>query len=219
MRCTECLLLLIVVHLCCEQTVWSQNQAASTGGKRADKTMVQIGIGPKGPIMMKRPPVRSGPTKLDLPEKNNSLWNRYYEAGEDAIVTRHDPTLAKQYYMASLAELEKHPQTKGSDMFLSVRLSALESGLENAYPSDWSKQRGKSEDVMKQRKEQVDVYSRIARINEYYAPPDDLLRIKAKERYVTVRQAYEKALAATKSSTQTESSKTESSDLKESASK
>jgi hypothetical protein len=173
--------------------------------------MVQIGIGPKGPIMMKRPPVH-GPTKLDLPEKNNSLWYRYYEAGEDAAVTRHDPTLAKKYYMASLTELEKHPQAKGSDMFLSVRLSALESGLENAYPGDWTKQRGKSEDLMKQRKEQVDVYSRIARINEYYAPPDDLLRIKAKERYETVRQAYEKALAAMKSPTQTES-KTESTAL------
>lgn len=151
----------------------------------------------KAAIPVGRP---SAPQKLDLPADNGSLWYRYYQAGEDAAIAHHDPQLAKRYYLASLAELEKHPQPKHSDMFLSIRLSALEKGLMDGYPGDWSTYKGARDDKMKLLKEQVDVYYRIARINAYYAPPDDLFRTKAEERYVKSKAEYEKSLKEDKSS-------------------
>ncbi len=133
--------------------------------------------------------------KLTLPIADGSLWVRYYQAGEDASVKHHDAELAKKYWMASLAELEKHPPAKGSDIFLSVKLSALEAGLMNSYPADWSKQSGNADEIMAKRKEQVDTLLRIARVNEYFAPKDDLLRTRSKERYEIAQRAYDKALA------------------------
>jgi hypothetical protein len=215
MRSALGLPLLIVVSLSLAQSAFSQNQSAP---QRANQPKSPAGRARGGPVATTAPQ-KVGKTKLDqtLPMPNNSLWCRYYSAGEDASI-KNDEALAKKYYMASLAELEKHPQTKGSDIFMSVRLSALESALMEGYPHDWSKEEEKNPaHVMDERKEQVNVYQRIARINEYYAPPEDLLRIKAKERYETVRKDYEKALAASKSgSSKTDSSESES---KEAASK
>lgn len=172
---------------------------------------IPIGVGPGGaPITITRPKMVIPPQKLNLPIVDNSLWFRYYQAGEDASLTQHDPDLAKRYWMAAIAELEKHPPAKGADMFLSVRLSALDKGLMDSYPADWSKQTGDSDEIMKQRKEQVETLSRIARINEYFAPPDDLLRTKSKERYEIAKQAYEKALAQMKEKQNREAKETNS---------
>jgi len=173
--------------------------------------IIPIGVRSDGkPITITRKKVVIPPQKLNLPIADNSLWFRYYQAGEDASLTQHDPDLAKKYWMAAISELEKHPPAKGADMFLSVRLSALDKGLMDSYPSDWSKQTGDSDEIMKQRKEQVDTLSRIARINEYFAPPDDLLRTKSKERYEIAKQAYEKALAQMKQKETKETKETSS---------
>src|ERR1700677_943084 len=44
--------------------------------------------------------------KLSLPIPDNSLWLRYYQAGEDASLTQHDAGLAKKYWMAAKAGLD-----------------------------------------------------------------------------------------------------------------
>ncbi len=137
--------------------------------------------------------------KLKLPFPDSSLWFRYYQAGEDASLAKHDD-VAKKYWMASLAELEKHPPAKDSDTFLSVKLSALEAGLMNLYPNDWSKEKGDRTEILEKRKEHVALLSRIANINTFYAPPNDLFRTKANERYATAKQAYDKAVAEAKQS-------------------
>lgn len=171
-------------------------QPAQTSVSASD--MVPIGVGPNGrQVMIKKSPPH-GPVKLKLPFGDNSLWFRYYQAGEDASITHHDNDLAKKYWMASLAELEKHPPAKGSDTFLSVKLSALEAGLMNLYPEDWSKEKGESDAILAKRKEHVELLSRIARINTFYAPKDDLFRTKADERYAAAKQSYDQAVAEAK---------------------
>jgi hypothetical protein len=181
--------LLLVCSICCAfPGAYSQNVV----GSQADSKDGQQ----KTPTKSAATVVSKPRFKLDLPD-SGALWYRYYQAGEDAAITKHDEALAKKYYLAALAEIEQHPPVKGADMFLGPKLSALEVGLMDEYPKDWSRQ-GDSEEVMTLRKEQVDVYERIARINEYFAPPDDLLRIKAKERYENLKKDYEKALAVAK---------------------
>lgn len=66
--------------------------------------------------------------------------------------------------------------------------------------ADWSKRAGDADEIMNERKEQVDTLLRIARINEHFAPKDDLLCIKSKERYEVAQKAYDKALAAAEAS-------------------
>ncbi|MGH9551390.1 MAG: hypothetical protein ACRD3W_18540, partial [Terriglobales bacterium] len=133
--------------------------------------------------------------KADLPA-DYSLWYRYYQAGEDAMLTHNDLDLAKKYYLASLGELEKHPPVPGQDMWLKVKLSGLEYGLMHSYPKTWPAiDTGNSQDVVKLRKDQMDVYYRIARLNDRYAEADDLLRVRAIERYNKAKKEYSKALA------------------------
>jgi hypothetical protein len=134
-----------------------------------------------------------GPLKLNLPEPDSSLWFRYYQAGEDASITRHDQALAKRYWLAALSEIEKKPPSR-SDIFLSIKLSALEQGLEDLYPKDWSKEKGDPEKVMKLQAEQVDTLARIAHVNNNIVPHGDLLYTKSEERYQQARADYEKAL-------------------------
>lgn len=170
---------------------------------------VKVGTDEKGhPIVVQKAPDR-GPQKLKLPFGDNSLWFRYYQAGEDASITRHDNDLAKKYWLASLAELEKHPVAKGSDTFLSVKLSALEAGLMKLYPEDWSKEKGDTAATLAKRKENVELLQRMATINTYYAPKDDLFRIKANERYAIAKQSYDKAVAEAKRSPSAPKTETE----------
>jgi hypothetical protein len=103
--------------------------------------------------------------------------------------------LAKKYWFAALSEIEKNPPPR-SDMFLSVKLSALEQGLMNLYPKDWSKEKVDSQDVMKLRQEQVNILARIARVNDKFVPHNDLLYTKSQERYDNARNEYEKAVAS-----------------------
>jgi hypothetical protein len=148
---------------------------------------------PGGRHPPRRHPPSHGPQKLDLPEADYSLWYRYYQAGEDASITHHDLELAKKYWLAALSELEKSPPSR-TDMFLAIKLSALEKGLQDLYPTDWSKQNGDPDDVLKLRKQQVDTLYRIARVNDRIVPHDDLLFTKSQERYQLARKEYEKAL-------------------------
>lgn len=185
------------------QPVSKQVQPTQRNLSTPASDMVPVGVGPGGrQILVKKSPDH-GPVKLKLPFADNSLWMRYYQAGEDASISKHDNDLAKKYWMASLAELEKHPPAKGSDMFLSVKLSALEAGLMNLYPQDWSKETGDSDAILAKRKENVEVLSRIANINNFYAPKDDLFRTKANERYASAKQSYDKAVAEAKQSQST----------------
>lgn len=192
------------------KTQTAQSNQSNPNQSNSSKTVkVPIAIGADGRQILVNitPPVRSQ-VKLKLPVSDSSLWFRYYQAGEEASLTRHDKDLAKKYWMASLSELEKHPPAKGSDMFLSVKLSALEAGLMNLYPSDWSKESGDSDAILSRRKEHVELLQRIANINTFYAPKDDLFRIKANERYALAKQSYDKALAQAKQ-TQTERTQAE----------
>jgi hypothetical protein len=138
------------------------------------------------------------PLKLNVPP-DSSLWFRYYQAGEDAML-KHDTELEKKYLLASLSELEKVKSTGPGDIMFLVKISALETYLEDLYPFDWTKAEGEDANVMKFRGEQVSTLYRIARINERFTDATDLLRTKSKEHYENVRRDYEKAVATAKQS-------------------
>ncbi len=130
--------------------------------------------------------------KLELRTPDNSLWFRYYQAGEDASLA-HDAVKAKQYWMASLSELEANGAPTAADDDMSLKLSALEIGLTYGYPEDWSKTDAPQSEKLVMRAEQVSTLYRMAAINSRLVPNDTLLCAKSKERYEIARTAYEKA--------------------------
>lgn len=136
--------------------------------------------------------------ELILPVPDNSLWFRYYKAGESAAFSGNK-TLAHKYWMASLAELEKVKPNPEDDL-MSVKLSALEQNLTYSYPSDWSKEKGSSEEIAKRREEQVSVLERMAQVNRRLVPKDTLLCQKSYERFDIAKKSYDKAIAESKSS-------------------
>lgn len=137
--------------------------------------------------------------KLDVGIADTSLWFRYFRAGEDAQLKKND-SLAKQYWLQSLTELEKVKTHVTDDLNELVKISALEQALTMAYPKDWSKLEIPQDEVMKQRNEQVNTLYRIAQINDRWVPKGNLLLTKSKERYTIARSAYEKAVADNKKS-------------------
>lgn len=131
-----------------------------------------------------------GVQKLQLPGPNDtSLWFRNYKAAEDAL-NKNDKDVAKRYLLNSLAEFEKHPPHK--DMFMLIKLSALEKNLLDFYPADKKLESTDKDELLRQKKEQMDMYYRIARINERYASPSDKFRTFADQRYMTAKAEYEK---------------------------
>lgn len=137
--------------------------------------------------------------ELILPVPDNSLWFRYYKAGESASFSGNK-VLAHKYWMASLAELEKVKPNPEDDL-MSVKLSALEQSLTYSYPTDWSKETDSSADIAKRREEQVSVLQKMAQVNRRLVPQDKLLCQKSYERFDTAKQSYDKALAESKSAT------------------
>jgi hypothetical protein len=133
---------------------------------------------------------------LKLPVPDNSLWFRYYKAGEEADL-RHETGKAKKYWMASLAELEKVAPNPSDDL-MSVKLSALEIGLISTYPKDWTTLETSQQEQEHLRDEQVKVFYRMAVINSRLVPGDTLLCSKSKERYEIVKKENEKALLGSK---------------------
>jgi hypothetical protein len=145
-------------------------------------------------LTKKRPPTASTNQikQLDFPgQRDTSLWYRYYQAGEDAL-TKNDRDRAKAYLMAALGEIEKHPPDGKKDMFLAVKVSALQVYLTDMYPKDWSTHLSDKDKELDLRKEQVQTLYRVAQMNARLAPPGDLLISKSRERYETARTQYEK---------------------------
>ncbi|HEY9732425.1 MAG TPA: hypothetical protein V6C89_10965 [Drouetiella sp.] len=136
--------------------------------------------------------------ELVLPVPDNSLWFRYYKAGESASFGGNK-ALAHKYWMASLAELEKVKANPDDDL-MSVKLSALEQALTYSYPSDWSKETEPASEIAKRREEQVSVLQRMAAINSRLVPKDTLLCQKSYERYDTAKKNFEKASGDMKTS-------------------
>ncbi len=128
---------------------------------------------------------------LNLPVPDNSLWFRYYKAGEQADL-KHDGDTAKKYWMASLAELEKVAPNPSDDL-MSVKLSALEIGLIGSYPKDWTTLDKSQPEKEQLRAEQVKILYRMAVINSRLVPGDKLLCSKSKERYEIAKREKEKS--------------------------
>ncbi|MBS1956820.1 MAG: hypothetical protein JST89_21705 [Cyanobacteria bacterium SZAS-4] len=137
--------------------------------------------------------------ELVLPVPDNSLWFRYYKAGESASFSGNK-TLAHKYWMASLAELEKVKPNPDDDL-MSVKLSALEQALTYSYPADWSKETQAAAEIAKRRDEQVSVLEKMALVNRRLVPKDTLLCQKSYERYDIAKKSWEKAAAESKTST------------------
>lgn len=134
--------------------------------------------------------------ELVLPVPDNSLWFRYYKAGESASFSGNK-ALAHKYWLASLNELEKVKPNPDDDL-MSVKLSALEQALTYSYPADWSKATEPAADVAKQREEQVSVLEKMATINRRLVPKDTLLCQKSYERFDIAKKSFEKAVADAK---------------------
>ena len=128
---------------------------------------------------------------LNLPVPDNSLWFRYYKAGEQADL-KHDVDTAKKYWMASLAELEKVAPNPSDDL-MSVKLSALEIGLIGIYPKDWTTLDKSQPEKEQLSDEQVRVLYRIAVINSRLVPGDKLLCSKSNERYEIAKRERDKS--------------------------
>lgn len=136
------------------------------------------------------------PGELVLPVPDNSLWFRYYKAGEAAKL-KNDQKLAMKYWMASLAALEKVKPNPDDDL-MSVKLSALEQALTYSYPADWSKVTEPEEKRLKWQEEQVSTLLRMSQINRRLVPSDKLLCAKSLERYSDAKRSYDKAIAENK---------------------
>lgn len=134
--------------------------------------------------------------ELVLPVPDNSLWFRYYKAGESASFSGNK-ALAHKYWIASLNELEKVKPNPEDDL-MSVKLSALEQALTYSYPSDWSKETAPAEDIAKRREEQVSVLEKMAQVNRRLVPKDTLLCQKSYERFDIAKKSYDKAIAESK---------------------
>ncbi len=137
--------------------------------------------------------------ELILPVPDNSLWFRYYKAGESAAFSGNK-ALSHKYWMASLAELEKVKPNPEDDL-MSVKLSALEQSLTYSYPTDWSKETDSSADIAKRREELVSVLQRMAQVNRRLVPQDKLLCQKSYERFDIAKKSHDKAIAESKSAT------------------
>ncbi len=124
----------------------------------------------------------------------SATWYRYYSAGADAL-EKNEPELAKRYFFESLNTVEKATKPQTGDNFFVVRLSALEQGITNLYPKDWSKESSDEAKRLKRQTEQVEVLQRIAALNQRLIQPTDILVGKSKERYQKAREALDKALA------------------------
>jgi hypothetical protein len=141
--------------------------------------------------------------ELVLPVPDNSMWFRYYKAGESASFSGNK-ALAHKYWMASLAELEKVKPNPDDDL-MSVKLSALEQALTYSYPADWSKETQPADEIAKRREEQISVLQRMSTINSRLVPKDTLLCQKSYERYDIAKKNFEKSSSETKNSTDTKS--------------
>lgn len=141
--------------------------------------------------------------ELVLPVPDNSMWFRYYKAGESASFSGNK-SLAHKYWMASLAELEKVKPNPDDDL-MSVKLSALEQALTYSYPADWSKEKEPTDEIAKRREEQISVLQRMSTINSRLVPKDTLLCQKSYERYDIAKKNFEKSSSETKNSTDTKS--------------
>ncbi len=137
--------------------------------------------------------------ELVLPVPDNSLWFRYYKAGESAAFSGNK-ALAHKYWMASLAELEKVAPNPEDDL-MSVKLSALEQALTYSYPSDWSKESTPAAETAKRREEQVSVLERMAKVNRRLVPKDTLLCQKSYERFDNAKKSFEKTSSESKPTT------------------
>jgi hypothetical protein len=185
--------------LCSAQFVQAQTQHPKAKAKAAPRNAAPRYAAQENPNVV----------ALDLPgPQDNSPWFRYYRGGEAALI-KHDPEQAKQYFLASLSELEKS-RVAVKDAMFPIKLSALEQYLEGSYPSDWSKDlksNGKplsADEKLSLRGEQVQTLYRIAKINRRFVPPNNLLRTVEEKTYVKARASYVKAKEEKKLSSQSD---------------
>ncbi len=133
------------------------------------------------------------PDIMGLPVPCYDTWYRYYGAGEKALKA-HNDELADRYFMSSLAELEKvNAKQNSKDLFFMVRLSGIEQRLVERLTNKVAATTGDDQKELSVRKEQVDAYERMARVNERIVVPNtDLIVVRAKERFVEARKQYDK---------------------------
>jgi hypothetical protein len=133
---------------------------------------------------------------LNLPETSNAVWFRYYVAGESARKSNNE-ALAQKYYLAALADVEHQANPKQGDPFFLIRLSALEQRLTELYKAkvDSAAADDKSLDL---KKEQSEVLTRIAVLNERLIPEADKNRLReaARERATAAQTEFKKAVEA-----------------------
>ncbi len=135
---------------------------------------------------------------MSLPVPCYDLWYRYYSDGEKALKA-HNEDLADKNFMAGLAELEKVNKKQSSkDLFFMVRISGIEQRLVERLTDKVAATNGDDQKELTMRKQQVDAYGRMARINERIIIPNDLLVQRSKERFVEASKQYEKRAAEIK---------------------
>ena len=195
-----------VLFLClgfCHQTVEAQNPAsnAQTDQRANQKSPAQSRVFSPINRMPGRilplpviPNTQVGHARqkaLELPVPDNSLWFRYFKAGEEAGL-KHDSDKAKKYWMASLSELERVSPNPNDDL-MSVKLSALEISLIDSFPKNWTNLEGSDAEKQRMRDQQVNTLYRMAVINSRLVPSDRLLCSKSMERYEIAKKENEKA--------------------------
>lgn len=139
---------------------------------------------------------------MGLPVPCYDTWYRYYSEGEKALKA-HDESLAERNFLASLAELEKVTTRQSSrDLFFMVRISGIESRLCDMYTNKIASSNGDDQKELAMRKEQVDAYEKMARINRRIIFPADALVARSRERYENALKEYTKRTAEIKNKKQ-----------------
>ncbi len=109
------------------------------------------------------------PMKL---KPNAPQWQKYLVAAEQFHV-KGDDARAKQYYFEALSQLEKAPRTSKTLNFPISRLEHEIMKMYPKYPND--KPVNEPATQVKVDEEQIAVFTRINRLNQYYPSPDNLM--------------------------------------------
>jgi hypothetical protein len=99
---------------------------------------------------------------------NAPMWQRYLAAGEEAHRKGDDAT-AKRCYFEALSQLERAHKTSPTVTAPYARLQRTILDLYPNYPSDAPKAEGEKQIAID--KEEIDVLTRLSRLNQYYRSP------------------------------------------------